>query len=81
MVAVLVGSFGIVKYLVEQGADINTNLIIENSTVANSTAVAIAFFFGYLDIAKYLISQGAIVNRITLAMAFRNGDLEGKSIC
>lgn len=77
MVAVVADSFELVKYLVEQGADINANLHIENFKATNSVATAMAFFFGYLDIAKYLVAQGAIVDRITLAMASRNGNLDG----
>lgn len=57
------GHFGIVKLLIDYGADVN------HSTVTNSTPLRAACFDGRLDIVKYLIEHNA---DMTIANKYKN---------
>jgi ankyrin repeat protein len=64
------GNLGLVRYLVEQGADIHS---IGNDALIN------AFFNNHFEVGKYLLSQGADINannNYILISSARKGDLE-----
>ena len=61
--AAAVGHLGLVKLLVEYGANINSK------TIANSTPLRAACYSGYLNIVEFLIEHGADINTLNYAKA------------
>ena len=51
------GHLNVVKYLVEEGADVNAHVM------GDETPLIRAAWSGHLDVVKYLVEQGADVNK------------------
>jgi ankyrin repeat protein len=74
--AAIYGYEGVVKLLLNSGADINQETCPNSTTIETSSALEMALEHGHNQIAKLLLLKGANFNRKAFSIAHKKGSIE-----